>query len=181
MKWMAILVLLCVLTCGCGGVRVPSGVTVVGGFELNRYLGTWYEVARLDHPFERGLTHVRATYSLNKDGSVRVLNQGYDPGKAAWKKAAGRAKFVGDEAIGQLKVSFFGPFYGGYNVIDLDPEYGHALVCGPKRSYLWLLARQQSVPKAVLDRLVERARSLGFAVDSLIFVKQNQPPAIPGE
>jgi apolipoprotein D and lipocalin family protein len=163
------------LLCGCA--KIPSGVTVVQGFDLDRYLGTWYEIARLDHSFERGLTRVKATYTLNDDGTVRVLNQGYDPTKKEWRQAVGKAKFVGDKTVGQLKVSFFGPFYGGYNIIELAPDYSYALVCGPKRSYLWILARERQLPAETYSRLVQRAKDLGFPTDDLIVVPQDEPPA----
>jgi apolipoprotein D and lipocalin family protein len=163
--------LLVVLT-GCA--KIPSGITPVRGFELERYLGTWYEIARLDHSFERGLTHVKATYSMNDDGTVRVLNQGYDPAKEEWRQAIGKAKFVGSSDVGQLKVSFFGPFYGGYNIVELDADYDHAIVCGPKRSYLWILSRQPQLPAETYARLVEQAKELGFATDDLIVVKQDE-------
>mgnify|MGYP000889829839 CR=1 FL=1 len=164
------------LLVGCGGGGMPSGLAPVTGFQLDRYLGTWYEIARLDHSFERGLTHVGATYSLNEDGTVRVVNRGYDPAKREWREAVGRAKFVGDPATGQLKVSFFGPFYGGYNIISLDPDYGHAVVCGPTRGYFWILAREPRLPPEVLTGLVEQAKSWNFAAAELIFVQQDNPP-----
>lgn len=164
-----------VLFCG-GCAKVPPGASPVTGFALDRYLGTWYEVARLDHSFERGLTQVNATYSLNADGTVRVLNRGYDPAKQEWREAIGKAKFVGDPQVGQLKVSFFGPFYGGYNILALDPEYGYSLVCGPSLKYLWLLSRERQLPPDVQARLIEQARGLGFPVDQLILVPQDGTP-----
>lgn len=158
---------------GCGCAKIPSGASPVTGFQLDRYLGTWYEIARLDHSFERGLTCVKATYTLNDDGTVRVQNEGYDPAKKEWRQAVGKAKFVGDPQTGQLKVSFFGPFYGGYNIIALDPDYGYSLVCGPSLEYLWILAREPQLDAAVQSRLIGQARSLGFAVDELILVPQD--------
>lgn len=158
-----------VLQGGC--TRVPEGVEVVTEFELSRYLGTWYEIARLDHRFERGMTNVTAEYSMRNDDGVRVVNQGYDVAKGEWNKATGKAYFVGDPDVGQLKVSFFGPFYGGYNIIELDKNhYQYALVAGPDRSYLWILARSPELEQETLDALVATARSLNFPTDELIYV-----------
>ena len=162
------LVLLSLLLCGC--VRVPDGVEPVTGFELNRYLGTWYEVARLDHSFERGLDYVSTEYSLRGDGGVKVLNRGRN--QDGWQTAEGRAYFVEDPQTGFLKVSFFGPFFGSYVIFDLDPEYQIAFVCGPNRDYLWLLSRTSSLPKAEVDHFVSRADELGFGTSGLIFPQQ---------
>ena len=153
----------------------PDGVTVVSGFDLNRYLGTWYEIARLDHPFERGLSNIMATYSLRDDGGVKVINRGYNVEDQEWDEADGKAYFVGDEDVGQLKVSFFGPFYGGYNVIELDKEgYQYSMVAGPDRSYLWILSRTPEMDPEVLQTLIAKARDLGFATDELIMVEQRR-------
>ncbi len=162
----------CVLLAGCG--QIPDGVEPVKGFDPARYLGTWYEIARLDHGFERGLTRVTATYAAREDGSIDVLNRGYDAEKKEWRDAHGRARFVGPRDVGQLEVSFFGPFYGGYNVVDLDPAYSIALVAGPTRSYLWILARQAHPPKEEVDRLVARARDLGFDTGALVYVSHKE-------
>lgn len=164
--------LLLVLT-ACTGV--PEGVTVVRGFQLQRYLGTWHEIARLDHRFERGLTNITATYSLRDDGSVRVINRGWNAAKSRWDEAEGRAVFVGAQDEGRLKVSFFGPFYGAYNIIALDPDYRHVMVCGPDRSYFWILARQPRLEPKVLSALVAQAQALGFATDQLIYADPPNP------
>jgi apolipoprotein D and lipocalin family protein len=153
-----------------GCASLPKGVQPVTGFELDRYLGVWHEVARLDQSFERGLVNVTAEYSLRPDGGVRVVNRGFSPAANKWKEAVGRAYFTGYTGTGQLKVSFFRPFYGGYNIIDLDKEnYSYALVCGPDLSYLWILARGPELPPAALDRLKAKAGGLGFAVDKLVY------------
>jgi apolipoprotein D and lipocalin family protein len=154
---------------GCLGM--PEGVRPVSGFELERYLGTWYEIARLDHSFERGLSRVTAEYSLREDGGVRVVNRGYSAESGEWDEAEGKAYFVEDENTGYLKVSFFGPFYGSYVVFELDHEgYQYAFISGPDRSYLWLLARTPQIGDDVKQRFVERAAALGFDTESLIFV-----------
>ena len=162
---------LAALAAGCTGV--PDGVETVEGFELDRYLGTWYEVARLDHPFERGLMDVTANYSMREDGGVRVVNRGRNA-DGEWEEAEGKAYFVDRSDAGRLKVSFFGPFYGGYNIVELDKEdYRYALVVGPNRDYLWILARQPDLDDATLQRLVGRARELNFPVDALIYVEHD--------
>lgn len=162
-----------VLQSGCTGV--PEGVEVVTGFDLDRYLGTWYEIARLDHSFERGMSHVTATYSMREDGGVAVVNRGYKMAKGEWDEAKGKAFFVGDTDIGQLKVSFFGPFYGGYNIVELDKEnYQYALVVGPDRKYLWILARSPDIDEDLVTALVEKARQLNFPVDELIYVDHTE-------
>jgi apolipoprotein D and lipocalin family protein len=158
----------CVLLAGCA--QIPDGVEPVQGFDATRYLGTWYEIARLDHRFERGLSRVTATYTARDDGGIDVLNRGFKAAEGSWSEARGRAKFVGPRDVGQLKVSFFGPFYGGYNIVELDPEYSLSLVAGPDRSYLWILSRQPNPPREAVDRLVARAGALGFDTDELIFV-----------
>lgn len=162
---------LVVLLAGCGGI--PDGVEAVGGFEPERYLGRWYEIARLDHRFERGMDNVTANYSARADGGIDVLNRGFLRAEGRWEEAQGRARFVGARDQGRLEVSFFGPFYGGYNVIDLDPDYQLSLVAGPSRDYLWILARQPDPPRDALDRLVQRAAALGFDTDALIWVRHD--------
>ncbi|MFT5131972.1 MAG: apolipoprotein D and lipocalin family protein [Gammaproteobacteria bacterium] len=164
-----LLILLFLLTACIG---VPDGVEPVRGFELDRYLGRWYEIARLDHSFERGLSKVTADYSLRDDGGVKVINRGYDAEKRKWDEAEGKAYFIGAKDVGQLKVSFFGPFYGAYNIVELDKDgYGYALVVGPDLDYLWILSRTPTLPQTVIDELVVKAKSLGFATDKLLFVQ----------
>jgi apolipoprotein D and lipocalin family protein len=150
--------------------QIPEGIEPVDNFDAGRYLGTWYEIARLDHRFERGLTRVTATYSARDDGGIDVLNRGYDAAEGVWREARGRARFVGPRDVGQLEVSFFGPFYGGYNVVELADDYSYSLVVGPSRSYLWILARRPDLPRTTVERLVTRVRELGFPTDELIFV-----------
>lgn len=152
---------------GCTGL--PEGITPVPDFRINDYLGTWYEIARLDHSFERGLEQVSAEYSAGGDGSIKVVNRGYSSATQEWKEAVGKAWFVRSEREGYLKVSFFGPFYGSYVVFYIDPDYQYAYVTGYDKSYLWLLARTRKVGPEVIGTFVERSRQLGFATDSLIF------------
>ncbi len=174
--WVGALALATVFTSGCTGL--PDKVQPVSGFELNRYLGTWHEIARLDHSFERGLSQVSAQYSLRDDGGVRVLNRGFDAAKGEWKQAEGKAYFVGTPDVGHLKVSFFGPFYGTYAVFELDKaNYQHAFVSGPNTDYLWLLARTPTVSAELKDRFVAMARERGFDTSRLIWVEQTQRAA----
>jgi apolipoprotein D and lipocalin family protein len=154
---------------GCTGI--PSGLRAVDGFEASRYLGRWYEVARLDHSFERGLIDVTAEYARLADGSIEVVNRGYDPDEGEWQEVRGTATFQGDEDVASLSVVFFWPFYGGYHVLALDPDYRWALVCGPTRGYLWLLAREPALPEEVRRDLVRKAQTWGFATDELIWVE----------
>ncbi len=166
-------VLLALLLTACT-LGPPPGVTPVENFALERYLGTWYEIARLDHSFERGMTDVSARYSRNPDGSVKVLNRGYDTNRQNWRDAEGKALFIGSETTGSLKVSFFGPFYGGYHVADLDPEYRWALVIGPDPSYAWILARDKTIAPAVRERLLAVAERGGIDTAKLIWVSHAQ-------
>lgn len=150
---------------------IPDGIKPVDNFELDRYLGTWYEIARLDHKFERGLDHVTAHYEMREDGGVSVTNRGYNAEVNEWEQADGKAYFVGDPQTGHLKVSFFGPFYASYVIFDLDSEgYQYALVTGPNRDYFWILSRQKQLPQAILNALVEKAKTNGFATEELIYV-----------
>lgn len=157
---------------GCLGM--PEKVTPVSRFEMSRYLGTWYEIARLDHSFERGLEWVTAEYSLRGDGGVAVINRGYAPKNDKWKVAEGKAYFVNQKNEGYLKVSFFGPFYGSYVIFELDHEnYQYAFVSGPDTSYLWLLSRTPTLPREIVDKFVRRSKELGFDVNNLIFVRHD--------
>lgn len=167
-----LLLLITLLLTGCTGI--PEGVTAVEGFDVKRYLGTWYEIARLDHRFERGLDNISATYTLRDDGGIDVENKGWISQSGEWKKAEGIAYFVEQPSKGRLKVSFFGPFYGGYNIIELDKKnYAYSMVTGPDKSYFWILSRTRQLPKETLDALIDKAKNLGFATDKLIFTKQD--------
>ncbi len=171
-RWFLLILLATGLLSGCTGT--PKGVTPVQGFQAERYLGTWYEIARLDHSFERGLVDVSARYQRRSDGGIDVLNAGFNPDKQAWKEAKGRAYFIDTPQTGSLKVSFFGPFYGAYHVMALDPDYRWAMVAGPSHDYLWILSRTPSLPEAVVADLLETARQAGFDLSSLIRVSQQQ-------
>jgi apolipoprotein D and lipocalin family protein len=166
LRWYSMVVVWLLSAC----TGMPEKVQPVGGFELNRYLGHWYEIARLDHSFERGLTQVSATYSIREDGGVKVLNRGFASEKQEWKEAEGKAYFVRDSQTGYLKVSFFGPFYGSYIVMALDQEnYQYSLVSGPDHSYLWILSRTPTLDSAVMKRLLDKAEAAGFDTGKLIY------------
>lgn len=156
----------------------PDGVSPVEQLDTQRYLGTWYEVARLDHSFERGLSNVTADYSMREDGGLRVINRGYSTEEGDWQQAEGRAYTIEEDQPGHLKVSFFGPFFGSYVVFELDPDYQYAFVAGNTTNYLWLLARTPAISDELKTHFLQRAKSLGFPVDELIFVDQslNQNP-----
>lgn len=156
----------------CQSPQPPRGVKPVTEFNANRYLGKWYEIARLENRFERGLENVTATYGKRHDGGISVLNRGYDPQLRTWKQGEGKAYFTREPTTAALKVSFFGPFYGGYNVIALDDNYHYALVCGPNRDYLWLLSRTPSMPDDVSQAYLRLARTLGFPTQKMRWVSQ---------
>lgn len=151
---------------------MPDGVTPVDGFELDRYLGKWHEIARLDHSFERGLSRVTAQYSVREDGGVRVINRGFNAKKGKWQESEGKAYFVEEATLGFLKVSFFGPFYGSYVIFELDKDdYQYSFVSGPNTSYLWLLSRSPEVSPEVMEQFLTMAKSRGFATEDLIMVE----------
>jgi apolipoprotein D and lipocalin family protein len=174
----AALVPLLAILAACTGV--PTGVTPVTPFDVKRYEGTWYSIHRLDHSFERGLTNVSARYRLQPDGSVEVVNRGFDAKACEWKHVTGRAKFRGPTDVASLKVSFFGPFYGGYHVFALDRDYGWTMISGPNHGYLWILAREPRLAPEVRDTLVAKARAAGFPVDELQTVYQGAPACADG-
>jgi apolipoprotein D and lipocalin family protein len=152
---------------------MPTSVTPVKEFELDKYLGKWYEIARLNHSFERGLERVSAEYTLREDGGVQVKNRGYSKKKNKWSEVEGKAFFVGKSSEGYLKVSFFGPFYGSYVVFELDKDnYQYAFVSGPNTSYLWLLSRTPTVDEKLLSQFINKAEKLGFETEKLIYVNQ---------
>lgn len=162
------------LLAGCT-VSVPEGISPVRGFEVERYAGRWYEIARFDFVFERGLDNVTATYELNADGTVRVINRGYEEGTCRLREREGRAEFTGPMDVASLAVSFFGPFAGGYHVFILDENYRYAVVTGSDRGFLWILSRTPEMDQRTLDRILSQAAAAGFDVSQLVFVDQTGP------
>lgn len=155
-------------------VTIPKGATAITPFDKEKYLGTWYEIARMDFKFERNLNQTTANYSLNANGSIKVLNRGFNYKTGKWSEAIGKAKFAGDPNVARLKVSFFGPFYGGYNVIALDPDYTYALIAGNNTGYMWILSRMKTIPEDIKQNYLKLAKGLGFNIDALIWVEQHK-------
>jgi apolipoprotein D and lipocalin family protein len=155
-------------------VSIPKGAKAIQPFDQAKYLGTWYEIARFDFKFEKNLDNVTATYSLNEDGSIKVDNKGHDYVNDKWKQSTGKAKFVGANNIARLKVSFFGPFYAGYNVIALDDQYRYALIAGNNLDYLWILSREKTIPETVKADYLQKATSLGYDTSRLVWTKQDR-------
>ena len=153
---------------------IPEKAKAIDNFELNKYLGTWYEVARFDFRFEKDLDNVSAQYSINKDGNVNVLNSGYNYKKEEWTRADGVAKFRGDKNLAELKVSFFGPFYAGYNVIALDEAYQYALVAGKNLDYLWILSRTKDIPENIKSEYLKIAQEIGYDTSKLLWVTHDR-------
>ncbi len=153
---------------------IPKNATPVNNFDVERYLGIWYEIARLDFRFERNLNNVSAQYALDRNGNVTVKNSGYNYRKEQWKKAEGIAKFRGIKTEAALKVSFFGPFYSGYNVIAIDDNYRYALVAGKNLDYLWILSRSKHTPDDIKTQYLQLAKSIGYDTASLIWVTHDR-------
>ena len=153
---------------------IPQGASAVSPFEKEKYLGKWYEIARMDFKFEKNLNNTTAEYGIREDGKISVTNKGYNYVTNEWKEAVGKAKFVDDENVAMLKVSFFGPFYAGYNVIALDENYNYALVAGKDLSYLWILSRETSIPDTIKEAYLKIAQEIGYNTDELIWVEHNK-------
>ncbi len=154
-------------------VGVPDGISPVSNFDINSYLGTWYEIARLDNRFEEGMSQVTANYSLNSDGSIRVTNRGFINEYQSWDEAIGKAVFADSDDLGHLKVSFFGPFYASYVVFNLSPDYKHSYVTSNDRDYLWFLSRTPEVDEASKTEFINQARDLGFSYQDILWIDQS--------
>ena len=153
---------------------IPKNAKPVENFDVNRYLGAWYEIARFDFRFEKDLNNTSAQYKLDKKGNVMVLNSGYNFVKKKWSKADGLAKFRGDKNVAALKVSFFGPFYSGYNVVALDENYQYALIAGKNLDYLWILSRTKTIPEDIKAKYLKIAEEIGYDTSKLIWVKHDK-------
>jgi len=153
---------------------IPKNATAVKSFDKEKYLGKWYEIARFDFKFERNLDNTTAEYSLNENGSIKVDNQGYNYIKSEWKQAIGKAKFVRDDSTAMLKVSFFGPFYGGYNVIAIDENYKYALIAGESLKYLWILSRETKIPDDIKTKYLTIAENIGYDTSKLLWIKHDK-------
>lgn len=157
---------------------IRSKVDAVSPFELDRYLGQWYEIARLDFIWEKNLKNVTAVYQKNEDRSVRVENSGTHVRTGQRKVSVGKAKFVGSTDSGSLKVSFFGPFYSGYHIVQLDDNYRHALVFGDNLDYLWILSRSTEIPVSVRDRYLQFAQVHGYDIDKLVWTPHDKDASV---
>lgn len=153
---------------------IPRNATAVTPFNKNKYLGKWYEIARIDFKFEKNMTSTTAEYSLNDNGTIKVVNSGYNIKKEKWKQVKGKAKFVGDENVAKLKVSFFGPFYSGYNVLAIDPEYKYALVSGKNLDYLWILSRETTIPSSIKEQYLAKAQQIGYDTSRLLWIDHSR-------
>lgn len=155
-------------------VGIPRGAVAVKNFNVKKYLGRWYEIARFDYRFEKNMDNVTAEYSENPNGTIEVRNKGYDYIKKLWNESIGEAKFVKDKTEARLKVSFFKPIWAGYNVIDIDEDYQYALVAGSSLKYLWILSRTTTIPESIRQRFMEKAGRIGYDTNGLIWVRHNQ-------
>lgn len=156
-----------------GCATIPKKAEAVTQFDADKYLGKWYEIARFDFRFEKNLNNTTAEYSLNEDGTIKVLNKGYNYVKKEWSSAEGKAKFVKDPQTAMLKVSFFGPFYSGYNVIALDGNYEYALVAGESLKYLWILSRTPTIPDEIKQKYIQKANEIGYKTADMIWVEHD--------
>lgn len=163
-----------------GKLGIPDGMTAVTPFDAKRFSGTWYEIARLDHGFEKGLSHVTAEYTLRDDGGLDIINRGLDTKSGKWQASDAKAYFIESPDTGRLKVSFFGPFYGSYNIIDLDEkEYSYAMVTGPSIRFFWILSRHKTLANDVMQRLIQKAVGMGFKLEKLVYVDQKDETIPP--
>lgn len=152
---------------------IPKKAVAVKPFYKDKYLGKWYEIARIDFRFEKNMNNTTANYSLKDDGKIKVVNRGYNYKKKEWKESVGTAKFVDDENVGMLKVSFFGPFYSGYNVLAIDEGYNYALVAGKNTDYLWILSREKTIPQEIKNQYLEIATNAGYDTNDLLWVEHD--------
>jgi apolipoprotein D and lipocalin family protein len=162
-----------IISLSCSKTTIPDGVQAYSPFDLEKYLGKWYEIARIDFKYEKGLINTTAEYSLNKNGTVKVVNRGYDTLKNKWQEAIGKAKLDNVNDVAMLKVSFFGPFYSGYNVISIDSNYHYALMIGESLDYLWILSRQPYIPENIKLKYLQIANKIGYDTNKILWINQN--------
>ncbi len=148
-------------------------ISTVKELDLERYMGTWYEIARFDHSFERGLVGVTASYELRPDGKITVINAGYKNSlDGKYKEAKGKAKQPNPDEPGKLKVAFFLFFYADYFVLELDENYRWVIIGSSSDKYLWILSRTPQLEQESLDSILKKARERGYNTDKLIWVEQ---------
>lgn len=167
MKKILMLIYAVCIALACQAATIDN--TPVKTFDLKRFLGSWYEVARYDHWFERGMEQTKATYKLRTDGKIDVLNTGIKNGKP--KESKGKAKTT--DTAGLLRVSFFGPFYSDYRILLVDKDYQYALVGSSSDSYLWILSRKPQLTKDAKELILKEARRRGYDTSKLIWIKHN--------
>jgi apolipoprotein D and lipocalin family protein len=164
-----------------GKQGIPDGVTAVTPFDLKRFEGTWYEIARLDHGFEKNMSHVSFTYTLKEDGDFKVENKSLDDKNGRWLLSEGKGSLIGEPQVGRLKVSYFGPFYGSFNIIALDEKnYAWAMATGPSTRYLWILSRKKTLEDPIIQDLIRKAIGMGYKLDKMIHVDQKDATAVEG-
>jgi apolipoprotein D and lipocalin family protein len=159
-----------------GCATVPDGLEPVTGFEVERFMGKWYEIERLESNNELGLTNVSADYRLLSDGKIEIIHRGYKPRQKSWSMVTGLAWFAGNKDVGSLKLSFGSPFNGAYNILVLDTQYRYAMVADNDRDDLWILSREPQLDKAIMDSLVAKAKAWGFPTNNLVYVEQKALP-----
>lgn len=152
---------------------IKSKLPVVTNLDITKYLGHWYEIARLDFYWEKNLKNVTASYSLKKDGNIKVINQGQHLQSGKIKTSTGKAKLVSEGTKGALKVSFFGPFYSGYNIMHIDENYHYALVFGDNLDYMWILSRKTTIPESIKTKYLDYARNAGYAIENLVWTQHD--------
>lgn len=168
MKWFWMLSVFLLLGCA----TVPEGLEPVTGFEVERYLGKWYEIERLDNRFENGLSNVSADYRMLPNGKIEIINRGFNARRNSWFEAKGLAWLEGSKDVGSFKISSFTPFLGSYNILVIDPQYRYAMVAGADRDELWILSREPQLDRSIIDSLVAKAKAWGFPTNELVFDEQ---------
>ena len=170
------LVLLVLVAAGCGSANGGGPpLRTVGRVDLDRYLGTWYEIARYPNSFQEGCQATTATYSLRDDGDIKVLNACHEGSPDGPRDTAeGKAWVVDQKTNAKLEVQFFWPFSGDYWIIDLGEDYEYAVVGNPDRSYLWILSRTTSLEQDALDGILTRVEGQGYDRAKLLWTKHEK-------
>jgi apolipoprotein D and lipocalin family protein len=174
MKWLSALSGFLLLGCS----TIPAGLQPVTSFEVERYMGRWYEIKRLDHPFELNLTNVSADYRLLPNGFIEMVSRGFQVRENRWLTAKSTASFIGSKEVASLKLSFGGSADDDYNVLFVDPAYRYAIVTCDDRDGLWILSREPVLDKSILDSLVAKAKVWEFPVENMIYVEQKANPLV---
>ena len=168
-------VLLSLALCGMCSAAIGQDIdnSTITSLDLDRYLGKWYEVARYDHSFERDLVGCTTEYSMRDDGKIKVINSGYlKTLDGTYKESVGKAKAKRNGTAGQLQVSFFGPFYGDYYILDLAPDYSYSVVGSSSPKYLWILSRTPQLAPEVKSKILRNLQQRGYDTGKLLWVKQ---------